>query len=1587
MTDYALWEVILNGDSTPPTRSVDGVETTYPPTTAEEKLAMKNELKARGTLLMALPNEYQLKFNSYKSAKSLLESIEKRFGGNKESKKIQKTLLKQQYKNFNGTSSERLDQIYDRLQKLISQLEIHGETISQEDLNMKLLRSMPSEWKTHTLIWRNKQNLETLSMDDLYNNLKIYEAEVMSQSNSSQLDNEDLKKIDLDDLKEMDLKWQMAMLTMRSRRFLQKTRRNLGVKGTETIGFDKTKVDAIIATEEAADGPTNFALMAYIFSSSLSSDSKVSSCSKACLKSYETLKEHYDNLTKYFNKSQLNLDAYKAGLESLEARLEVYKKNEAVFKEDIKILKLDVMFRDKAITKLRQKFEKAEKERDDLTLTLEKFEGSSKNLSRLLDSQKCDKFKTGLGYDSQGFDSQVLKNQVNDKYNTCEGYHAVPPPYTGNFKPPKPYLVFADEHVVSESVTSLLGIEKSKVKTSESKLKTFREPIIEDWVSDSKDEIKIETETKMIKPSFAKGNPQQELQEMGVIYSGCSRYITQNMSYLSEYEEIDGGYVAFGGDPKGGKITGKGKISTGKLDFKDVYFVKELKFNLFSVSQMCDKKNSVLFTDTEYVVLSPNFKLLDESQVLLRVPRKNNMYSVDLRNVVPLGGLNFLFAKTTLDESNHWHRRLGHINFKTMNKLVRGNLVRGLPSKIFENNHTCVACQIGKQHKASCKTKTSIMKKMYYLVVTDDYSRFSWVFFLANKDETSRILKAFITGIGNLIDHKVKIIRCDNGTKFKNKEMNQFCEIKGIRREFSVARTPQQNGFVKRKNRTLIEAARIMLADSKLPITFWSKAVNIACYVQNRVLVIKPHNKTPYELFLGEKPALSFMRPFGCPVTILNTLDHLGKFDGKADEGFFVGYSTHGKAFKVFNIRTKIVKENLHITFLENKPNVVGIGPNWLFDIDTLTMSMNYQPVFAGNQTNGNAGPKSSDDEVADDARKKSPEVPRKENEVQDPAKEGDKNSQEKDEEKEHKRMSCMSGQDKDANDNRMFTPVSAAGSTYVYLGGSIPVNAATLLNADLPTDPLMLDLEDSVDTGIFNGAYNDEVEGRHVIRTKWVYRNKKDERGIVIRNKQDWLHKVTPKKKALIMMRFLLLLLGLKQSEEEVYVCQPPGFEDPHFPNKVYKVEKALYGLHQAPRAWYETSSTYLLENIFRRGIIGNTLFIKKDKGDILFNAQEVPDEFYEGAHFLLRVASHAKNNGILISQDKYMADILKKFNFSLVKTASTLIETSKALLKDKEAMDVDVHLYRSMIGSLRYLPASRPNIMFVVCACARFQVTPKVSHLHAVKRIFRYLKGQPKLGLWYLWDSSFDLEAFSDSDYVGASLDRKSTTGGGQFLGKRLISWQCKNQTVVANSTSEADLCIQQYWDSAKVKTVNEDVHIRALIDGKKIIVTEASIRRDLQLQDTEGTACLPNDTIFEELTRMGTMASAIICLSNNQKFIFSKYIFDNMVKNMEAGGSSKRYSSMIQMLQHIDREDLETLWKLVKGKYRNTRPEEGYERVLWEDLKVMFELDIEINAACDQLVLLVTTVFNKVNAASFKVTTADRVTTVGWIKTEMA
>ncbi|GJY02534.1 hypothetical protein Tco_0360686 [Tanacetum coccineum] len=1028
------------------------------------------------------------------------------------------------------------------------------------------------------------------------------------------------------------------------------------------------------------------------------------------------------------------------------------------------------------------------------------------------------------------------------------------------------------------------------------------------------------------------GKSQDNIDDKGYWDSGCSRHMTGNISYLSEYEPYDGGYVSFGHG--GGKITGKGTIKTGKLEFENVHFVKELKYNLFSVSQICDNKNSVLFTDSECLVLEKDFKLVDDSNA-------------------------------SVDESMMWHRRLGHLNYKTMNKLVRGNLVKGLPSKVFENDHTCVACLKGKQHKASCKTKlvnsvskplhtlhmdlfgptsvSSLNHKWYCLVVTDDFSRFTWTFFLKTKDETGCILRNFITEIENLKDLKVKIIRCDNGGEFRNREMNDFCSRKGIKREFSNARTPQQNGIAERRNRSLIEAARTMLADAKFLVTFWAEAVNTACYVQNRVLVNKSHNKTPYELFNGRPPAIGFLRPFGCHVMILNTLDHLGKFDAKGDEGYFVGYSLNSKAFRVFNKRTKKVEENLHVDFLENKSIEKGAGPNWLFDIDTLTNSMNYVPVVvAGTSSTNISGTKEGDNQAVQEnvsslrfialpnwfheAQMTSSNESLRNCDAQDESpKEQDSNSG----------VSESSGNTnptattKDITADQVepvlsstmetivptvsssvptgclsISPVTSSDPRIISRGGSssqeIPSlgNAMTFENrvedlfgnttnsvslseveADLsnmetdiqvsPTPTLRINKDHPksqiigpVDTPIQTRYMTKNMEEQSFIAIihqktnpdllqfclfscflsqeepkkivdalndeSWVEAMQEellqDERGIVIRNKArlvaqgytqeegiDYEEVFAPVARIEAIrlflayasyMGFTIYQMDVKSAflygtiDEEVYVKQPPSFEDPKFPHRVYKVKKAMYGLHQAPRAWYGTLSKYLLANGFQRGTIDQTLFIRKQKGEFLLVQVYVDDIIFGSSNPKLCREFEA------LMHDKFKMSAMGELSFFLGLTANTPMDRENPWGKDGPGKDVDLHLYRSMIGSLMYLTASRPDIMFVVCVCARHQVTPKECHLHAVKRIFRYLKGHPMLGLWYPKESPFDLVAYSDSDYDGDNHDRKSNTRGCQFLGRRLISWQCKKQTIVATSTTEAEYvaaascCGQVLW-----------------------------------------------------------------------------------------------------------------------------------------------------------------------------------------------
>nr|GEU42331.1 putative ribonuclease H-like domain-containing protein [Tanacetum cinerariifolium] len=1279
-----LEEVILNGDSHVPTRIVEGVLQPVAPTTVEQRLARKNELKARGTLLMALPDKQQLKFNSYKDAKTLMDAIEKRFGGNTETKKVQKTLLKQLFENFTGSSSEGLDQIHDRLQKL-----------------------------------RNKADLEEQSLDDLFNSLKIYETKVKQSSSTSTasqnlafvlssymdsttdsvstaasvstacpklpaslLPNVDSlsNAIDVDDLEEIDLRWKMAMLTMQARRECRSpkdTRRAGAANPQRRIVPVKTSTSNALVSQcdgtgsydwsyQAEEEPANFSLMAF---SSSSSDT------------------------------------------------------EAMF--------------------------------------------------------NCANY-----YSSESDCENWPPSNLYDRFQPAGGYHVVPPPYTGTFMPPKPDLVFhtaptavetnhlafnyaplthskSHKYMVPTAVltqskpvsntavrpvsAALPNITMTRPRHAHHVVTKFKSPIRRyitrspsSNTNNSSPRVTV-VQAPVVSATQGKqgtwGNPQQALKDKGVINGGCSRHMIRNMSYLSEFEELNGGYVSFRGNPKGGKITGKGKIKTGKLDFDDVYFVEELKFNLFSVSQMCDKKNSVLFTDTECLILSPDFKLPDESQVLLRIPRENNMYNVNLKNIVLSRDLTCLFAKATIDESNLWHRRLGHINFKTINKLVKGNLVRGLPTKVFENDNTCIACKKGKQHRASCKTKPvssinqplfrlhmdlfgptfvkSLNKKSYCLVITDAYNRFTWVFFLATKDETSPILKTFITGLENQLSLKVKVIKNDNGTEFKNSDLNQFCGLKGI----------QCAGPT-----WLFDIDSLIRTMNYQPVTAGNQTNSCAGF-QYKFDAKKAGEEVDqtYVLF----PVWSVGS------TSAQNNDEDDAFDGKEHD---------------FDAKKPESEVILSLSKFEdcsdnssNEVNAAGslvptVGQNSLNSTNT---------VSAASSLNDDVSPTYGKSSFIDASQ-------------------------------------LSDDQDMPGLEDITYSDdedVVGAEADFNNLESSIPVShiPTTRIHKDNPVSQIIGDLSSTTQTRSMTRAVKDQgglshmfdndfhtymfacflsheepkrkvwvlVDlpcGKRAIGTKWVYRNKKNERGIVIRNKArlvaqghtqvegidyEEVFVQVAKTEAIRLflayasfIGFMVYQMDVKSAfsyetiEEEVYVCQPLGFEDPDHPDKVYKVVKALYG-----------------------------------------------------------------------------------------KSASTPTDTEKPLLKDPDGEDVDVHTYSAM-------------------------------------------DSESIAGLW-----------------------------------------------------------------------TNNVTRLQALVDRKKVVITEAAIRDVLRLDDAEGVYCLLNEEIFAELARMGyekpstrltfykaffssqrkflihtilqsmsvkctswnefssAMASTVICLSTCRKFNFSKYIFESL------------------------------------------------------------------------------------------------------------
>ncbi|GJX67075.1 ribonuclease H-like domain-containing protein [Tanacetum coccineum] len=821
--NYVLWEVIENGDSwvsVSQTTKENRITVTKmsTPVTVEEKTKKKNDVKARGLLLMALPNEHQLTFSQYPDAKSMFAAIETRFRGNAATKKTQKTLLKQQYKNFSATSAESLDSIFNRLQKIVSRHAILGVIIAQEDLNLKILSSLPPEWNTHVVVWMNKHEVETMSIDDLYNHFKIVKQKVkktvgtssggqnlsfmtapssnstndantacsqvsdaspsvntaspqvytasvsenivyafmVKNTNGSNVLHHDLEQIHEDDLEAMDLKWQLSLLSVRAKKYYQRTSKKIVINAprskegqfrnqdnTRKQGNNEDTLKAMLAIDGVGfdwsdmaeeQVQTNMALMAF-------SDSEVytdKTCSKTCLKNYETLKKQYDDLVAKQHETEFKAITYKRGLDTVEAQLVTYRKNEVLFSEEVVVLKREVGIKQYEINMLKTEFEKVKQEKDAIDFKIEKFDKASKDLDQLLGSQITDKSKKGFGYSAVPPPHPLIYNRPNKLDLSYSGLDEFKEPEFKGYGPESKQISQDKSSFVEgcgpNTNKSVSDVEPKKVRKNDGAL------IIEDWVSDDEeqDESKPKSEKKTVIPTAAK-----------------------------------------------------------------IEFTKH--------------ENHVKPVKKQVRNMPPKAVLMKTGLTLI--------------NTVRL--VNTAHPKTTVHSAK--------------SKTYFSEQAQSTTKRPFYKQTTLTRRSV---HEA----KRHYYTRRHYAGGGAYGGKIIWMKPVVPYD--------FIYVIENLVDKKVKIIISDIGTEFKNKVMDDFCREKGIKRENSVARTPRQNGVAKRRNRTLIEAARKIL----------------------------------------------------------------GKFDGKSDEGFFVGYSLSSKAFRVYNTRTKRVEENLHSGFLENKPMIEGTG-------------------------------------------------------------------------------------------------------------------------------------------------------------------------------------------------------------------------------------------------------------------------------------------------------------------------------------------------------------------------------------------------------------------------------------------------------------------------------------------------------------------------------------------------------------------------------------------------------------------------------------------------------------------------------------
>ncbi|KAI3493567.1 hypothetical protein L1887_40767 [Cichorium endivia] len=919
--------------------------------------------------------------------------------------------------------------------------------------------------------------------------------------------------------------------------------------------------------------------------------------------------------------------------------------------------------------------------------------------------------------------------------------------------------------------------------------------------------------------------------------SGCSRHMTGKREYLRDFRTLDdAGNVRFGNNDTC-PIRGYGKITNGQFTINRVAFVEGLKHNLVSISQLVvGTGNAVTFNDQGSIITKEATQ-----EVLLKSERKGSMFPLNLKLVT--GGQSLcLLSKSNSDISWLWHRRLAHLNFKDLNKLVAMDLVRGMPALKFDNDSLCSACEHGKQTKQRHPTVInpkiteplsllyvdlcgpsaveSIGKNKYILVIVDDYSRFTWVLFLRNKSDAAEEIMNFIRKMELMLNKKVLTVQSDNGSEFKNQTLDGFLKARGISHNFSAPYTPQQNGVVERRNRSLCEAARTMLNFANLPMYFWAEANSTACFTQNRSYIHKRFHITPYEVLNRRKPNVKFLHIFGCRCFILNLKDHLTKFNDKSEEGIFLGYSQDSKAYRAMNKRTRRIEETFNLTFddyyikkslhpfpmlsIFPKPTV-DVVPITTFDTD---FALLFDPPVRAADSEVRV-PDNHESELSkltdgpDDSSASS--IQRPSSAEGEPSNQSMGNAIVEGEPSNHSEGTASIEGESDHSPREVTTPItpphaiSNIMSLYPAIQGepeTITPNSATTITSDKAT----------------TSSTPVHVEGEQILN---------------LSSKMHTPQTNTSNTNNNLIMGDFPSTSGYPSDIEDIDAEGPPDF-DPNYPplekwmrnhppslviGDVQDKVLTRAQLQQRQLDLDKTSELCMFNVFISKGEPKN---VKDafDHPDWIEAMQMELEEFERnkvwrlipkpanasivGLKWVYRNKLDTEGNVVRNKARLVVKGYCQQEGIDYEETfapvarlESVRIFLAYAVHKNFDVFQMDVKC-AFLNGDLEE-PFLLNNLLALkaksILIIATYQADPREPHLAAVKTIFQYLHGTTAYGLWYPANSGFYIQAYSDSDLGGCSIDRKSTSGGCQFLDRKLISWQSKKQTCVSISTAEAE------------------------------------------------------------------------------------------------------------------------------------------------------------------------------------------------------